>query len=336
MTTPGKIPGNSKDWSVLAPLLVLLLLAARTSSEMPETKDPAPRPAADSTTIVQMQNVDFYVDPRIPLRIRTLNGKMRSRTGGTIMFDDKTSFIISVDAAEVGLTGADLSLLLNKYVFGFKGSPLTNLRVTTSGNEIIQKGTLHKIASMPFEIRAALSVTPDGRIRIHPVRTEILGLHVDKLMKGLGLSLEKIVNLSKAKGATVKGDDIFLSPNSILPPPEIEGKVTAVRIDKDQIVMTYGSSASLVRIPVPDPAANNYMYYRGGTLQFGKLMMLDADMFITDLDPADAFRFNLDRYQPQLVAGYSRTLKSGGLEVWMRDIDKLRDTESEGLRPSLH
>jgi hypothetical protein len=212
---------------------------------------------------------------------------------------------------------------LNKYVFGFKGSPLTNLRVTTSGNEIVQKGTLHKVASMPFEIRAQLSATPDGRIRIHPVRTEILGLHVDRLMKGLGLSLEKIVNLSKAQGATVKGDDIYLSPNSILPPPEIEGRVTAVRVERDQIVMTYGSRADVAPIPIPDKAAANYMYYRGGVLRFGKLMMLDADMLITDLDPADAFRFDLDRYQPQLVAGYSRTLPSGGLEVWMRDIDKL-------------
>jgi hypothetical protein len=289
----------------------------------------------ESTTIVQMQNVDFFVDPRIPLRIRALSGTMRSRVGGPIVFDDKTSFIINVAAAEVGLTGPDLSLLLNKYVFGFKGSPLTNIRITMSGNEIIQKGTLHKVASMPFEIRASLSVTSDGRIRIHPVRTELLGLHVDKLMSGLGLSLEKIVNLSKAKGATVKGNDIYLSPNSILPPPEIEGKVSAVRIERDQLVMTYGSLASRKVVPVPDTASKNYMYYRGGTLRFGKLLMLDADMFITDLDPADPFRFDLDRYQPQLVAGYSRTLQSGGLEVWMRDIDKLGGTESPGLRPSL-
>jgi hypothetical protein len=188
------------------------------------------------------------------------------------------------------------------------------------------------VLALPFEIRARLSVTPDGRIRIHPVRTEILGLHVDKLMKGLGLSLEEIVNLSKAKGASVNGNDIFLSPNSILPPPEIEGKLTAVRVDGDQVVMTYGSAVPAARLAVPDPAAANYMYYRGGTLRFGKLVMLDADMFITELDPQDAFRFDLDRYQPQLVAGYSRTLKSGGLEVWMRDIDKIRGTEGGNLR----
>lgn len=322
MSTPRRESHSLMSVAIWTALPALLLVAAATRSPVESQPAEARSVRADSTTVVQMQNVDFFIDPRIPLRIRTLYGTMRSRAGGPVMFDDKTSFIINVAAAEVGLTGPDLSLLLNKYVFGFKGSPLTNIRVTMSGNEIVQKGTLNKVASMPFEIRAALSVTSDGRIRIHPVRTDILGLRVDKLMRGLGLSLEKIVNLSKAKGATVEENDILLSPNSILPPPEIEGRVTAVRIDRDQLVMTYGSAASARALAVPDTASKNYMYYRGGQLRFGKLLMLDADMFITDLDPADAFRFDLDRYQPQLVAGYSRTLQSGGLEVWMPDIDQ--------------
>ena len=278
--------------------------------------------ATEPPTAVQMQNVDFYVDKDIPLRIHRLSGTIRSRDGGAVMFDDKKSFIINVTSAEVGLTGTDLSLLLNKYVFNYKGSPLSNLRISISGNEIVQKGTLHKVAALPFEIRAQLSVTPDGRIRMHPTRTEILGLHVDKLMHGLGLPLEKVIDLSKAKGATVKGNDIYLNPTAIIPPPEIEGQVTGVKVQPDQIVMTFGTGPA-PPLTVPDPTISNYMYYKGGTLRFGKLMQIDADMLITDLDAQDAFRFDLDRYKPQLVEGYSRTLESGGLEVWMRDIDKL-------------
>ncbi len=279
--------------------------------------------ATDPPTLVQMQNVDFYVDPEIPLRIHRLNGTMRSKDGGPVMFDDKKSFIINVASGEVGLTGPDLSRLLNKYVFNYKGSPLSNLRITVSGNEIIQKGTLHKVAALPFEIHATLSVTPDGKIRMHPIRTEIIGLHVDRLMQGLGLPLEKIINLSKAKGATLKGNDIYLDPTAILPPPQIEGRVSTVRLQSNEVVMTFASGAQQPPLAVPDPTVSNYMYYKGGTLRFGKLMQIGADMLITELDPQDPFRFDLDRYQPQLVAGYSRTLESGGLEVWMRDIDKL-------------
>ena len=308
-------------------LIPLLALSIGARAVQPASRDAEPKPAmaapADTVTSVQMQNVDFYVDPQIPLHISRLSGTMMSRTRGPVMFDDKRSFVIRVTAAEAGLTGPALSALLNKYVFNYSGSPITNLRVTVSGNEIIQKGTLHKVGALPFEIRASLSVTPDGRIRLHPTRTEIIGLHVDRLMSGLGLPLSKIIDLSKAKGATVSGNDIFLSPTAVIPPPEIQGHVTAVRVENNLVIMTFGSPASTPMIAVPDTSARNYMYYKGGTLQFGKLMMLDADMFITDLDPADPFRFDLDRYKPQLVAGYSRTLQSGGLEVWMRDIDKI-------------
>ena len=303
--------------------------ADRTELESLGREIPGSIDSAVAPTRVQMQNVDFYVDREIPLRIRRLTGTMRSKIGGPVLFDDKRSFVIAVEAAEVGLTGRDLSLLLNKYVFNYAGSPLRGISITTSGSQIIQKGTLHKVFPMPFEIHAQLSVTPDGRIRIHPTRTEILGLHVDKLMQGLGLALDEVISLKKAKGASISGNDIFLQPTMILPPPAIEGRVTAVRVEGNQVVQTFGSAQATGLGPVPDTSARNYMYYRGGTLRFGKLMMLDADMFITELDPVDPFRFDLDRYQSQLIAGYSRTLQSGGLEVWMRDIDKIGNSRIE-------
>jgi hypothetical protein len=301
---------------------MILLLSAATSRDSQSVEGTVAVAPPDSTTSIDMRNVDFYVDREIPLRIRRLHGTMRSIKGGPVLFDDKQSFIIRIEAAEVGLTGKDLSLLLNKYVFGYRGSPLSNLRITVSGNELIQKGTLHKVAALPFEMHAVLSATPDGRIRMHPTRTEIIGIKVDRLMTGLGLPLEKIIDLSKAKGATVKGNDILLDPALIIPPPRIEGRVSGVRIQSGQVIMTFGTAPARVA-SVPDSTAANYMYYRGGTLQFGKLIMVDADMLITELDPVDAFQFDLDRYRPQLIAGYSRTLESGGLEVWMRDIGKI-------------
>jgi hypothetical protein len=270
-----------------------------------------------------MRSVDFYVDRDIPLRVRRLTGTITSKAGGPVMFDDKRSFVIGVTSAEVGLTGKDLSLLLNRYVFNYAGSPLRNLSITTSGSEIVQKGTLHKVFPMPFEIRARLSVTPDGRIRMRPVRTEILGLHVDKLMQGLGLALDEVINLKKSKGASVSGNDIFISPTIILPPPAIEGRLTAIRVEGNEVVQTFGTG-QVPAVALPDTAIHSYMYYRGGTLRFGKLVMVDADMLITELDPADPFRFNIDEYQRQLVAGYSKSTVAGGLIVYMKDVDKLK------------
>jgi hypothetical protein len=76
------------------------------------------------------------------------------------------------------------------------------------------------------------------------------------------------------------------------------------------------------------------MFYRGGVLQFGKLVMLDADLQIVDLDPRDAFRFDIDRYERQLVAGYSKTLGDMGLEVYMNDLDDSPPLRTERKGPT--
>jgi hypothetical protein len=324
---------------LLAALLSLAFALTREAVAAPRgaTLEPA-HDTARVKTRVSMRHVDFYVDTAVVLDIRHLDGTMRSKEGGPILFDDKNSFIITIDTAEVGLTGADLTTLLNKYVFGYKGSPLTHLHLRTEGDHIVQTGRMHKVITASFEITATMDVTSDGLIRIHPTKTKIMGLNGEKLMKFLGLSLEKILDLKGANGATVHGNDLFLDPAKILPPPAIEGRVVAVRVDGDEVVQVFGSAEPHKReralIP-PDTKAPNYMYYKGGTLHFGRLLMLDAEMQIVDLDPTDVFRFDLARYNAQLVAGYERTLADGGLEVWMRDVDKLGPPGTPPAKPTL-
>jgi hypothetical protein len=81
------------------------------------------------------------------------------------------------------------------------------------------------------------------------------------------------------------------------------------------------------------------MFYRGGTLRFGKLLMLDADMQIVALRPAGFFGFDLDRYKQQLVAGYSKTLPDAGLLVYMASVETLSrkgDTQRAGASSESH
>ena len=310
------------------------VIAAAWAGTATAQASPHRRATSGDPTQVEMRNVDFYVDPEIVLHIHRLRGTIRSKTGGPVMFDDKRSLVIHLATGEVGLTASDITTLLNKYVFAYKGAPLSKLRVTIAGSQIVLTGTLHKVATLPFTIRAEVSATPDGHIRMHPVQTKIIGIGVTRLMHGLGMSLQKLIDLSKARGASAKGNDIYLAPDSILPPPTIEGHVTAVRIVGNEMVQTFGGEGTPAQLSIPDPSQRNFMFYRGGTLRFGKLLMLDAEMQIVDLDPVDPFKFNLDQYNAQLIAGYSRTLPDLGLEVYMRDIDKVK--QSPSARPSLH
>lgn len=279
--------------------------------------------AEDTVTQVSMRDVNFYVMPDAALRIRNLRGTIRSLRGGPVVFDDKNSFIIHLTYAQIGLNGTDITTLMNKYIFAYPGAPLKRLEVHTSGSQLVQTGVMHKILDIPFQITADVSVTPEGLIRLHPVKTRILGVDGNSLMRAFGLTLQKILDLSKAKGVTVKGNDLFLDPVLILPPPRIEGHATAIRVDGDELVQTFGTVAESTPLPQPDTTATAYMFFKGGTLHFGKLLMLDAEMQIVDLRPSGFFNFALDKYKDQLVAGYERTLADQGLEVYMLGLDKL-------------
>jgi hypothetical protein len=63
----------------------------------------------------------------------------------------------------------------------------------------------------------------------------------------------------------------------------------------------------------------NYIYFRGGTLRFGRLTMTDTDLQLVDGDSSDPFDFFPERYQRQLIAGYSKNAPPGGLITFMPD-----------------
>lgn len=278
-------------------------------------------------TRVSMRNVDFRVGDGVQLRIRALEGALRGLRRGIVDFDDRTSYRLVIDTAEVGLTATDITNLLNNHVFAYPGAPLRHLKVEIRDGELRQSGILRKGVDIPFSMTAAVSLTPDQRIRLHPTSIRIFGVNGEKLMSALGLDLQKMLNLRGATGVAVEKNDLLLSPLVILPPPVMEGRMVQLRVAGGQLLQTFGARIGAPpatgTMALPDTSARNYMLYRGGTLHFGKLYMTDAEMLIVDRDPTDPFDFDNVGYQRQLVAGYSRTLPDLGLEVFMPDARKL-------------
>lgn len=280
---------------------------------------------SDSVTEAEMRNVLFHVDDDIRLRVRYLRGRMRDRKGGRVLgLDEKQALELEMSRGEVALTQEDLTLLLNRYVFGYEGSPLRNLVVRTRGDRLVQRGVLHKIIDIPFTMIASLSITEDGWIRIHPDEMDIVGLDGKSLLKAVGASLADLLDLSGATGVRVDGNDLLLHPLDILPPPKIVGRLTAIRVEGDRVVQVFGDAApGPTERLAPDTTAENYIYMRGGTLRFGKLYMVLTDLIAIDTDPSDPFDFYLDYYHSQLVAGYHVTSPNYGLVAYMPDFDDL-------------
>jgi len=285
-----------------------------------------------------MKNVDFRIDETIALHIHDLRGHLVGTKKGPPTFDDKYSFRVDILSAEIGITTNDLSVLMNRYVIAYRDSPLKNLKITAKGNQIRQAGVLHNAIDIPFEMEGNLAVTLGGQIRLRTTSVKAAHIPVKGLMDLLGLPTARLINLQQARGLKVEKDDLILDPEQMIPAPRIHGSIKVVRVEGDRIVLIFGPSegtATRDEKPLSPPCpASNYMYFRGGTLRFGKLTMVDADLQIIDANPEDPFYFYLDRYNQQLVGGYSRSTPSYGLIVFMPDFDKIGKGAYHKILPS--
>jgi len=272
---------------------------------------------------VQMGNVAFHIDSTIVMDIVYARGRLRRAVADQPAYlDDKRSFVLELDSARIGVSPAALSQLLNRYTFAYPGSPLRRLTITIEHGRLRQHGRMRGIS---FDVVGDLSLTSAGELRLHPTSIKAAGIKVGGLMKFFGLNLEKLVNTDRARGVRIEGDDFLLSPTGLLPSPAVEGRVGRVEVTDSQIVQIFrpGEGRAADPLTLPIPKAENYMFFRGGVLRFGKLTMTDTDLFIEDADPRDPFDFWLDRYNDQLVEGRSRNTRDHGLIVDMPDFGKL-------------
>jgi hypothetical protein len=267
----------------------------------------------------QMRHVDYHLDSTTILDIEYLRGALHPTSPEHApYFDEKNSFNLKIDSARIAVTPANLSNLLNHYTFAFPGSPLRSLSVTIEQGRLKMEGRMKGIS---FSMLGDLTLTDSGELRIHPVTMKAVGIKVGGLMKFLGLNLEKMIKARGDRGVRIEKNDFYLTPSKLLPPPSIRGRVGKVEVKDGAVVLIFqpDSSRKIEPLTVPNSKVENYMFYRGGTLRFGKLTMSDTDLFIEDAVPEDPFDFFLDEYNAQLVAGYSKNTPDHGLITVMQD-----------------
>ena len=267
---------------------------------------------------IQMRNVNFRLAKDIVLEVRALRGRLR-RTNPAIpvSFDDATSFAVDIDSAEVAISAASLTSLMNSYVLAYPGAPIKKVEVTFRGDRIIQKGTIHKGVDLPFEMEGSVSATNDGNIRLHSTKIKAAHVPVKGLLHLFGKDLANVVNQNAGRGMRIADNDIVLNLRALTPPPHLDGRVTRVGIVDGKIVQVFDSGRHLPVLHPPFESAA-YIYDRGGTLRFGKLLMNDADLEIVG-DKPKVFDFFQREYLKQLVPGYSKTTPSNGLVAHMLD-----------------
>lgn len=299
-------------------LLLLLmagtLLSAGGRPRAAEAVNQAHRLPRDAVHI-EVRNGLFHVTNDVVLTVARLDGWMIPKPGQTVSLDRKNSFTLRIESAETRMKGSDLTALMNEYLLPHARTPIKNLNVTFEAGTIAVKGEFHKGIDVPFDGKGTVSVADPTDICVRFTQLKVAGVLRKGLLDALGIKLAKVAQPKKTNRFYIAGDDIMLPIGALFPPPRIAGALTAVRIEGDSLVQVLGPASA--RTEDPPVAANEYIYFRGGRMRFGKLTMNDVDLELLNAKPAPQFDFSLDHYYEQLVNGYSKSLPDRGLVVYM-------------------
>jgi hypothetical protein len=317
-----------KDFCLCVFLFLILAAPGCGPSQDPQPTQSAPSSAAagkqelhgQGPVRAELKGVDFRIAPDVVLEVHLLRGELEpTREGEPPWFDDPSSFDLKIDQAEIAVAPASMAAAMNRYVFNGPNAPVKDVELKIENGHLVQSSTLNKKIPIRATLEGDLSATPEGDIRFHPTKITAGALPVKGLLNLFDVELSEVIKSQESKGMKVVENDLILDPERLLPAPRMKGHITAVRIEGDRIVQTFGSKG---RALSPSYKADHYMYYKGGELSFGKTTMHGADLEIIDADPKDPFDFFLAQYAKQLTAGYSRTLPDKGLVVYMPDSDE--------------
>jgi hypothetical protein len=305
----------------------LLLMSVAIGCPAQSTNASAGTSESNRAVHVQMRNVIYHFTDRVAVHLRRVEGELVPTGGNEFpIFDDKNSFFLRLDSAEIAVSTTSLANVLNTRVFAASDAPIKDISIDIERGKMRVKGKLHNKGDIAFETLGTLQPTADGKIQLHAEKVTALHLPVKGLMDFFGVEIADLIKTGKVRGVKAEKDDLILDPQELFPAPHIQGRVTSLRLEASNIVQIYGTSAAAAPARI---AAQNYMAYSGNRLRFGKLTMHQTDMILIDMDPKDAFDFYLDHYQEQLTAGYTKITPSFGLRVFMRDFHKLPSHKRE-------
>ena len=319
---------------IILPLFVLALLilsfwyfrASRpvpTASSSPEARPGALTSAiatASDVTNVYAHNLMLRKGPTFRVYVQWLRGEI-VRTARNIdpSFDEPDSFVLDVKTGVIHTNVGDLTNFLND---ALTNSPLTNVALSGDGDQLRIRGTLHKIVPLPVEITGKIGVVPGNRVRLQVTNLSVLKIPFKGLLGDVHLTVSGLFH-SGIPGVEVSGNDIFFDPVKLLPPPHIRGELTSVRIVNPDFEEVYGNATEDVEKVAE---WRNFLRFRGGTLDFGKLTMHDVDVIMVDLSNDAWFDLDLTHYQEQIVNGYTRMTPQAGLQIFMPDLEKIPKT----------
>jgi hypothetical protein len=288
------------------------------SGTLPAPGTPAtPAATAAGSTLLYAHNIVLRKGPQFRVYIRWIRGQMRpTHTYVNPSFDDPDTFVLEIEKGVIHANIGDITNYLNATAPA--DAPLKNLTVQPDGDLLKIHGTIHRIFALPVEITGQVSAAHD-RIQLHVTHISVLKIPMKGVLGSFNIKLSDLVHTTNTPGVTLSDNDILFDTQRLLPAPHIHGDITSVRVTTPDLEIIYGNS--------PNDEAHlsqwhNFLKLTGGTIDFGKLTMHNADLTMIDASDDPWFNLDLVNYQAQLVHGYSRLTPQAGLEIFMPDLDE--------------
>jgi hypothetical protein len=317
--------------SVIAAVIVALLLGwflGRSAMRRSHSSLPANSPgnagsispvsrapfAGDlAPTLVYAHNIMLRKGPDFRIYIVWISGQMlRAKGNVNPSFDDSDSFYLQIEKGVIRANIGDICKYLNSTAA--QTTPLKKIDIQPEGELIKIRGTVKKVVPLPIEILGSLAATPEGLVRLHVQHVSVLKVPVKGLLGSFDVKLSDLVSSTNVAGVTVSGNDIIFDTEKLLPPPHIHGQLTNVRVKFPDIEVIYGNAPN---DPTQLAQWHNFLRFRNGAINFGKLTMHYVDLTMIDAANEPWFDLDLVNYQNQLVNGYARMTVQAGLEIYM-------------------
>jgi hypothetical protein len=278
-------------------------------------------PAMDGhePTRLYAHNLILRKGPHFRVYVRWIRGQMRStRAGQNPSFDLPESFLLDIEKGLINVKLADIADYLNSGETG--KAPLRSVSIENTDGQIRVHGTLHKLVPLPVQLDGALFPLPDGRLKFHLNKISVLKIPMKGLLGVFHVNAEDLVPQPGVSGVQVSDNDLYFDTQRFLPPPHIHGQITSVTTSGQELNVVYGNAdADEQKLA----QWHNFLRLVGGSLDFAKLTMRQADLTMIDATDDPWFELDLTNYQAQLVYGTTRMTEKAGIEVYMPNLKDL-------------
>lgn len=261
-------------------------------------------------SFLDAKNLIFRFKKNISLEIPWLKAELIPKENLSLVnFDDVNAFTIKVHSGEAYVTKEVLMVIFKDYVFNYPNAPLKLEKLEfppqqEGENLILLAGELDFIFWLKFEMIGRLSLnSANNTLVISAEKIKSLGISQVKPLLGIvGLNLEKLLPIPKGRGIDIKENKIIAFPFQLFPPPNLEGKITNVKVENGKLKLNLGSDIPFIKLK-PIENTKNYLYIVKGDVKFGKLFMVDAKLQMIDADPSDYLDFYMEEYFKTLTTG---------------------------------